>query len=87
MAHRELAPGMIGNMIAEITRGIRADDVRTARRKDTRTGRSAKSRSNTGAPATATTAARSMSVTSIAGWMGSKFQGPADSVRTEGGAP
>jgi hypothetical protein len=27
MAHRELAPGMIGNMIAEITRGIRADDV------------------------------------------------------------
>ena len=38
MAHRELAAGMIGNMIAEITRGIRADDVRTARRKDTRTG-------------------------------------------------
>ena len=27
MAHRELALGMIGNMIAEITRGIRADDV------------------------------------------------------------
>jgi hypothetical protein len=27
MAHRELALGMIGNMIAEITRGIRAYDV------------------------------------------------------------
>jgi len=26
-SHRELAPGMIGNMIAEITSGIRADDV------------------------------------------------------------
>ena len=27
MAHRGLAPRMIGNMIAEITRGVRADDV------------------------------------------------------------
>ena len=26
-SHRELAPGMTGNMIAEMTRGIRADDV------------------------------------------------------------